>query len=111
MIKQINNTVVSNQEAFKFDIWSLGVILFKLITWYKPFDTKNEIALCEIPEIKQSVSDELKNIVSLILTPDFDKIPASTISIIQLPIIQTHLRKIIVDFEDDLKLKMHSKCL
>jgi hypothetical protein len=47
------------------------------------------------------VSDELKNIVHSILTPNFNDIPNSAISILQLPIIQNHLEKLVKDFEGE----------
>ncbi len=48
-LKHINNEPVSTEEAFKFDIWSLGAILYRLITNNKPFLTKKEIEECKIP--------------------------------------------------------------
>ncbi len=53
----------------------------------------------------QAVSDELKAIVTLLLNKDFNQIPSSTHTILQLPIIQSHMKKMVIEFENEPQIK------
>ena len=67
-------------EARIADIWSLGVCLFEMVTFQKPFDeTQNQKKLYKAqinrefrypPNVDQKLSDELKDLISKMLEPD-----------------------------------------
>ena len=66
----------------KSDVWALGCILYELCTFKHPFDAKSQGALIlkimnNTPEsINNNYSNELKNLVSLLLEKDFEKRPS-----------------------------------
>lgn len=65
-----------HQYSFKSDIWSLGCLLFEILTKEKPFQGKfiNEIVFNilqgKFKEIEGEFSSDIKNLVKMMLDKD-----------------------------------------
>lgn len=81
-------------EARVADIWSLGVCLFEMVTFTKPFDdTNNHRKLLKMQlnrswhfpsSIEEKLSDQVKDLVNRMLDPDVDQ-RLSAMQILQHP--------------------------
>ncbi len=47
----------------KTDVWSLGIVIYELITLKRPFENRNEILNANIPEFKTDIPDLFKDLV------------------------------------------------
>jgi serine/threonine protein kinase len=47
----------------KTDVWSLGIVIYELITLKRPFENQNEILNANIPEFKSNIPDLFKDLV------------------------------------------------
>ena len=69
-------------EARTADIWSLGVCLFEMVTFHKPFeDTGNHRKLLKLqlqrnyhfpPNLEGKIPEELKDLIHRMIEPDVD---------------------------------------
>jgi serine/threonine protein kinase len=47
----------------KTDVWSLGIVIYELITLKRPFENRNEILNANIPEFKTNIPDLFKDLI------------------------------------------------
>jgi NIMA (never in mitosis gene a)-related kinase len=78
--------VQGNKYSFGSDVWSLGIIIYEMMTFKRPFDDDNNIEMIkkictnDIPPIAINYSTELINVVKLMLNKDqFTRIKLKTL--------------------------------
>ena len=87
----------------KADVWAIGVILYELITFKKPFDSDSingvfeKIKKSPIEPLPQSVDSSLKLLVSSLLNKDYNKRP-NIFEISKIPCIKRHIIKFIDEY-------------
>lgn len=91
-----------NQQEYttKVDIWALGVLLFELIELQVPFLGRDEFQIikqiknCEAPPTADRAGDELKELVSSLMTYEPEKRPTIT-EVLKTPIISQALTNLL----------------
>lgn len=59
----------SREYSYKSDMWALGVVLYELCTFKKPFKNKKEILEKELPDV-EGYADYIKEVINGLLTRD-----------------------------------------
>jgi len=61
MIKFLDD--IKTNIKLKTDVWSLGIVIYELITLNRPFKDQNEILNAKIPEFKSNIPDLFKDLI------------------------------------------------
>ena len=61
MIKFLENIKINIK--LKTDVWSLGIVIYEIITLKRPFENQNEILNEKIPEFKTNIPDLFKDLI------------------------------------------------
>ena len=75
--------IESKPYSFKSDIFSLGILLYELVSLKNPFDASNEIAItmkikeCRVPPLPTSVPREIREVIYMMLQKNPDKRPTA----------------------------------
>lgn len=84
----------------KADVWAIGVILYELITFKKPFDSDtvqgvfDKIKSQPLDPLPSTVDSDLKMLIAALLNKDYNKRP-NIFDVAKIPCIKRHIAKFV----------------